>query len=166
MKKLTLAATWVAVAVYCILTGVFGPAGYIALTQARDISAAMLSNIVTLEKLNAEYSSEWNALRSDASLTAIEGRSLGYIASNEVVVRVSLPGNGESPEFIGERVLYKPGFYLPDDRIRVAALYTWLGVMIVGLARRLAGEKKTRGAQPHHILQAQREIRVQEASRT
>jgi cell division protein FtsB len=166
MKKIILTASWFAVAVYCLLTGVYGPTGLKATAQAEHTAAAMLRNIDLLEKLNIEYSLEWNALRSDADLTAVQGRSLGFIADDEIVVRLAFPVTGESPVFIGERVLYEPADSMREPGIRAASLYIWLCTVLAGIARRLFGYRKQQDYRSDHILRSQRAMRVQEASRT
>jgi len=166
MKKIILTASWFAIAVYCILTGVYGPAGLKVTAKASETASAMLRNIDLLEKVNIEYSLEWNALRSDADLTAVQGRSLGFIANDEVAVRLTLPVRDEPPVFIGERVLYEPVHSLPEAGIRAASLYIWLFIVLASLARKLLSHQKSQGMQVRRILRPQREIRVQEASRT
>jgi len=166
MKKIILTASWFAIAVYCILTGVYGPAGLKVTAQASKTATAMLENIDNLEKLNSEYSLEWTALRSDANLTAVQGRSLGFIASDEVVVRLALPLMDEPPVFIGERVLYEPAFSLRELVIRVVSLYTWICFLLAGFARKMFSYRKRQGERPNRVLRPQREMRVQEASRT
>jgi cell division protein FtsB len=166
MKKIILTASWFAVAVYCLLTGVYGPAGLRALAQAEKAAAAMHLNIEFLENLNGEYALEWQALRSDAGLTALQGRSLGFIASDEVVVRVALPAPKTNPASIGERVLFVPGRSLPMAGIRLAALYVWLFLVLSGLVLKLLDSRKSRGGLKPSETQSQREIRDQTASRT
>jgi cell division protein FtsB len=166
MKKIILTASWFAVAVYCILTGVYGPAGLKVTAQANNTAAAMLRNIDMLEKLNTGYSLEWNALRSDPDLTAVQGRSLGFIADDEVVVRLALPVSIEPPEFIGERVLYEPAKSLTEPGIRVASAYIWLFIVLAGLVHKIYGYRKHQTCRPGRFMRPQREMRVQEASRT
>jgi hypothetical protein len=166
MKKIILTASWCAVAVYCLLIGVYGPSGLRATAQAKTSAAAMVENIAFLEKLNGEYALEWNALRNDAGLTAVQGRSLGFIATDEVVVRVALPAPKAEPASIGERVLFVPGRSIPAGTIRLAAMYVWLCVMLAGLGFRLFGTWKKSGMSAPGRNQPQRAIRVQEASRT
>ncbi len=170
MKKIILTASWSAVAVYCILTGVFGPTGLKVTAQAKETAVSMHENIDFLEKLNAEYSIEWNALRSDPGLTAVQGRSLGFIAGDEVVVRIALPVKYEAPVFIGERVLYVPSSSLPELGIKAGAFYFWLFILLAGLVRKLLCERKQhvqfRKEGSPGVMHAQREMRVQEASRT
>jgi cell division protein FtsB len=166
MKKIILTASWFAVAVYCILTGVYGPSGLKATAQAEEAVAAMHKNINSLEKLNAEYAMEWNALRSDAGLTAVQGRSLGFIASDEVVVRVALPAATITPAFIGERVLFMPGRSLSATSIRMATIFTWLFLLFSGLALKLFWSWRHPEVQGLRRNRFQREIRDQDASRT
>jgi len=166
MKKIILTASWVAVAVYCILTGVYGPSGLNATAQAKESAAAMHRNIDSLEKLNVEYAMEWNALRSDAGLTAVQGRSLGFIASDEVVVRIALPTANVSPAFIGERVLFTPVRSLPAVSIRLATIFVWLFLLFSGLAIKLFWSWKYPEEQGLRRLRFHREIRDQDASRT
>jgi len=166
MKKIILTASWFAVAVYCILTGVYGSSGLKATSQAEESAAAMHRNIDSLEKLNVEYAMEWNALRSDAGLTAVQGRSLGFIASDEVVVRVSLPVATVSPAFIGDRVLFMPGRSLPVASIRLATIFVWLLLLFSGLAIRLFWSWKYPEEQGRRRFRSHREIRDQDASRT
>ena len=135
-------------------------------SQAEETAAAMKQNIIFLENLNGTYAGEWQALRSDPGLTAVQGRSLGFIASDEVVVRVALPAAKSDPAFIGERVLFVPGRSLPAGRIRLATLYSWLFLVLSGLVLKLFGDRKSREAHLPFKGRAQREIRDQEASRT
>jgi cell division protein FtsB len=166
MKKIILTASWFAVAVYCLLASVYGPAGLLITDQAKVSAAAMRENIELLEKLNADYALEWNALRNDAGLTAVQGRSLGFIASDEVVVRVALPSDASRPAFIGERVLFVPGRSLSSAGIRLASLYVWLFVILAGLVSRLSGGWKGREAPGSRRGWLQRAMRNQDASRT
>lgn len=166
MKKTILTASWFAVAVYCILTGLYGPAGLVVTARAEESVAAMQKNMEFLEKLNKGYASEWNALRSDASLTAVQGRSLGFIASDEVVVRVALPAPTTSPAFIGERVLFVPGPSMTIAGIRLASLFVWLGTLLAGLGFKLLGGWKSLVQRCLPGDRFQRKMRNQEASRT
>lgn len=166
MKKIILTASWFAVAVYCLLTGVYGPAGLRVMAQAQEAAAAMQKNIAFLENLHGEYALQWQALRSDPGLTAVQGRSLGFIASDEVVVRLALPVTKTDPAFIGERVLFEPGRSFSATEIRLASLYVWLFLVLAGLALKLYGPWKSWGGQRPVGPRAQREILDQEASRT
>lgn len=166
MKKIILTASWCAVAVYCLLTGVYGPAGLKATALAKEASSAMHRNLDFLEKLNADLALEWQALRNDSDITAIQGRSLGFIAKDEVVVRVALPSVKAGPPFIGERVVYTPGQFMPIDQIRLATMYTWLLLLAIGLGRKLFQGRKREWNQGSRRSTVHREIRVQDASRT
>lgn len=166
MKKIILTASWFAIAVYCFLTGVYGPSGLRVMAQAKETAAAMGQNINFLENLNEDYAMEWKALRNDAGLTAVQGRSLGIIASDEVVVRLALPTAKTGPAFIGERVVFVPGRSLTSTRIRLATLYVWLFLVLAGLVHKLSSSGKSRGSQSFSGKRVQREMRDQLASRS
>lgn len=166
MKKIILTASWFAVAVYCVLTSLYGPAGLKVTAQAEESAAAMHRNIDFLEKLNVEYALQWNALRNDASLTALQGRSLGFIANDEVVVRVALPAVATDPAFIGDRVLFVPGRSFPMSGIKLATLYVWLFLVLAGLFHRFFGPRSHRRGKDPRRIRFQREMRDQDASRT
>jgi hypothetical protein len=113
----------------------------------------MKQNAAELSSLNARYSSEWESLRTEAEATVLEARSLGYLADDEVVVRLSVAAPEFVPPSAGKRLSYEPVSVLSEGRVKELAAVAALLTVIAGMALRLAKPR-------------QREILTQEASRT
>lgn len=152
-----MASIWVGLACYCALNFVMGPSGILALRQAQATERSMRSNLETLEALHDSFATEWEALKTVPEMTALEARSLGYIATDETVVRTPFAVAPLSPPSPGERIAFEPGPGVPVSTIRELSAMAALATMAAALGARLL---KARGARN------QREILLHDASRT
>lgn len=85
-------ALYVALALYCLLSALFGQGGLIAYRKLEDRVAAMEANLSLLGEKRASLSAELEALKSDPERAALEARGLGYLRK------------GENEVILGERV--------------------------------------------------------------
>lgn len=157
MKRIILASIWVGLACYCALTFVMGPSGVLALREAQSSERSMRNNLETLVALHDSFATEWEALQTVPEMTALEARSLGYIAADETVVRTSLPAAAPTPPSPGKRIAFEPGAGVAVSRIQELSAIAALATMVAALGARLL---KARGSRN------QREILLHDASRT
>jgi hypothetical protein len=122
MKRSIFFGAWVTVLAYCIMSLLWGPRGLIATAYAGESTRAMAVNLASLEELNAAYSQLWQALRADPDSIALEGRSLGYLAQNEVALRLSIKPSPAAPSGPGERIVYLPRQSMSDLDAKILAL--------------------------------------------
>jgi cell division protein FtsB len=132
-------AAWAALAVYCALSIVAGPAGLLSYRRLEGRKAEMQRNLGALGEANARLRAELDSLRSDADRAAREARSLGYLRPGEKAIIVS----GRVPESLelvsGEVLPYTPSPAWPDSALKQIALGAFLAILAAGLA-----PKKTR----------------------
>ncbi len=122
MKRSIFFGAWVTVLSYCLMTLLWGPRGIAATAYARASTEAMSENLIYLEEMNAAYSQRWQALRADPASIALEGRSLGYLARNEVALRLSIKPSLAVPSGPGERIVYMPRESMADLDAKILAL--------------------------------------------
>ncbi|TFG84900.1 MAG: hypothetical protein E4H20_01830 [Spirochaetales bacterium] len=133
MKRSLLNGAWAAVCAYCLMNIYLGPQGILATRDARVSVEAMTENIETLRELNDGYSAVWDALRHDARTIALEGRALGYLARDEVAIRLSIASRSASPPGPGKRLIFTPKAVLSESASKLAALAMGLLVVAFGL---------------------------------
>ncbi|MBU0928783.1 MAG: hypothetical protein KKA67_13625 [Spirochaetes bacterium] len=121
----------------------------------------MRDNVEALSSLNAGFASEWDGLRNVPLTTALEARSLGYLARDEVAIRLSLAADAPNPPSPGTLVAYEAGQALSERMMKELAGIAALFTAILGLAMKAAKPRADRAKRAF-----QREILVQEASRT
>jgi hypothetical protein len=105
--------------------------------ETQAVSATMRKNLTDLESLNSMYSREWDVLRTSAETTALESRSLGYLAENEVVIRLSIADEPVVPPTAGSRISFEPESLMIEKTIKHSALFITLFSIITGIAVRL-----------------------------
>lgn len=88
MKHIVLFSCWIALASYCVPAIIAGPSGILELRRAASSADAMRVNLGALTETNAKYARELERLHTLPETTALEARSLGYIADDEKVVRL------------------------------------------------------------------------------
>lgn len=137
MKRILLFACWTGLASYCLLSSIVGPSGIVSTKNTQAASAAMRENLLNLQSLNSAYASEWDILRTSPEATALEARSLGYLAENEVVIRLSIEGGPAVPPSAGSRISFEPESPLSEKSIKHIALFMSLLSAIMGLVVRL-----------------------------
>ena len=156
MKPLLIASSWLGIATYCILATIAGPSGLIATEKANESVGQMRRNVSVLQSINTAYTVEWEAMSDLPESSALEARSLGYLAIDEVAIRLSVPNAEPRPASPGERLVYEPVALIDEGSIKEIAAGVALLALVAGMALRLR-----KPAERH-----QREILVQEASRT
>ncbi len=164
MKRIVILACWIAVASYCAMAVVWGPSGVIVTKRAFDTAATMRRNIDDLARRNERYAAELEGLRNASEPTALEARSIGYLAADEVAVRLSLEPEPAVPAEAGRLLEYTGASALAEARIKDIAAMAGMVVLLAGLALRAA--RSARSARSAQGRAGQREILVQEASRT
>jgi hypothetical protein len=157
MKPLLIVSSWLGIAVYCILATVAGPSGIFATRKAQEAVGHMGMNIVALQSLNTAFTVEWKAMADLPESTALEARSLGYLAVDEVAIRLSVPEAEPKPASPGDRLVYEPVAVIGEAAIKEMAGLAIMLSLAVGMVLR-----QWKPAVTGH----QREILVQEASRT
>jgi len=153
VKRILIASCWIAVVSYCALSALVGPSGLASAMKVASATERMRRNASELSSLNARYSAEWESLRTESEAAVLEARSLGYLADDEVAVRLSVGTPDFVPPTAGERLSYQPQSVLSERRIKEIAALAGLLTVVAGMAIRLAKPR-------------QREILTQEASRT
>ena len=129
-----LAAAWVALAVYCLLAAIAGPAGALALKGLQARRDGMARNLGELEAANLRLRGELESLRTDPDRALREARSLGYLRPNET--EIVLAGSGAPKQALdaGRVLPFGPSPSLPDDLIKELALGAFLAALAAGLA--------------------------------
>jgi len=158
MKRILIISCWIGLASYCVLASTIGPTGLVAVMEAQAAAERMQRNLTVLSSLNADYSAEWEGLRTRPEATVLEARSLGYLADNEVAVRLAVTQDRAEPPSPGSRLSYEPDIIVSEPRIKQLAGIAALVAAIVGLTIRLKpwnGQKRR-----------QREILAHVAART
>lgn len=139
MRSLTLQraflAIYAAVAAYCLLSIVAGPAGLIAYAKLEERRDAMQANLEELQATHGALQSELAALTSDPDRLRREARELGYLAKGETAI--VLPAAAEPAprrRFEAGRVLpYAAPPALSDERIKTISLAIGLASLICAL---------------------------------
>lgn len=158
MKPILLIPCWIGIASYCILSVIAGPTGLVATQKTKDASHIMRENLNNLENLNATYANDWEILRTNPDAIVLEARSLGYIAGNEIAIRLSVSDEPAVPDSAGTRISFNSESLLAEKKIKDIALLVGLFSAIVVFALRL---KKLPLKNKFY-----REIRTQAASRS
>lgn len=141
MKRIILPAAWFAILVYAAASIVLGPTGIQATRAAQAAARAMKANIELLEGTNRSLNARWGGLRSDPVSIALEGRSLGYLAADEVVIRLPIRAQTE-PLNPGRCVFYEVPPTWTEKQARIAGLLSGLiALSALALGRILARRK-------------------------
>jgi len=135
-----LAAVYVAIATYSLISIVAGPGGLIAESRLAGHSARMRANLESLKAINRGLGSELEALRSDPDRARREARDLGYIGFDEI--EVVIPGRGpamEGAETPGGVLVFEAPTVIADGEIKALALLCAAVFFGAGLALRKSG---------------------------
>lgn len=132
-------ACWCALATYCLLSVIAGPAGVIAYRELDARQRDMSANLAVLRDTNASLSSELDSLKVDPDRAGREARVLGYLAPGETaLVLPGLPSGGQAKRLEAGAVLRMAvASPLTDGAIKEISLLLGLVVFAVGLAREL-----------------------------
>jgi cell division protein FtsB len=137
MKQVILTATWLAIAAYTLLLCIWGPSGLVAMGYAQDSIDSMRQNITVLTNLNNALHDEWQILRTDPEAVVLAGRSLGYLAHDEIAVRLNLANGPRQSANTGEQILHTPGMSLSPPHAMTIATGLWLFAALTGAVLRL-----------------------------
>jgi cell division protein FtsB len=77
---------YAALALYCVLSALFGQDGVIAYRKLEERKAAMAANLSLLVAQRESLNAELESLKSDPDRAALEARSLGYLRKGETEV--------------------------------------------------------------------------------
>lgn len=127
------AGGYIGLAVYCLLSLLLGPMGTAAYSDLDARVSSMRENLSSLEALNAEARARKDSALSDPESLALEARSLGFVGSDQVVVRLGFPEGTTSPRDLGTLVPYVPPRGLEDSQLKAVSLASALCAAFVGL---------------------------------
>jgi hypothetical protein len=129
-------AAYAAIASYCLLSVIFGPAGGIAYRGLETNRGVMADNIESLRAKNEALRGELSAIRTDADRVEREARALGYLAAGETALIV--PNGFIAPEtkaFDPGKIVRKVDVVpLTDATIKAIALMLGMMSLIAGFA--------------------------------
>lgn len=157
MKRILIKACWLGLASYCLLSSIAGPSGIVATMKTQVAADEMRQNLLNLETLNSAYAKEWEVLRNIPETTALEARSLGYLAENEVVIRLSIGAGSTVPPSPGSRISFEPQSIISEQSVKYLSCLFALISVILDVAYRLYSSPANK--------YRQREIRAHAASR-
>jgi cell division protein FtsB len=83
-----LAALWVGLALYALLSVTIGASGFSAYSQLEAERNKQQENLTALGAINKELEREMEALRYDRDTLTLEARNLGYGKPGEMFVRI------------------------------------------------------------------------------
>ena len=129
-------AAWVALAAYCLLSTVAGPAGLAAYGRLESQRSLMSENLDALGQANAKLRIEVESLRSDADRAAREARSLGYLRRGESAIVVAGRKDEVKALDAGTVLRFDAPSAWPDAVIKEIAFGVFLTVFAVFLAPR------------------------------
>jgi cell division protein FtsB len=120
-----------AVAVYTVLSLFQGAMGFSAYEQLLSGRSIQWTNLKKLGDINTELENTQNNLLYDQDTITTYARSLGYGQDDERFVRIVGLGGIKNPYTAGEVVsVPEPGF-IPEQTIKLSALFTGLAVLIL-----------------------------------
>lgn len=158
MKRILVASCWMGLASYCLLSMTLGPSGMLASRKALEVSIHMRQNLHELADMNSLFTAQWEALKTSPEAIALEARSLGYLADDEIVVRIPDATSPVVPPSAGRRLEYESQAVLTESGAKALACIVALVTAILGLMIRLYRRRA-----PGHI---HRDILAHEALRT
>lgn len=157
MKRISLTAAWLCVCLYAVISAILGPRGLLATQDALRQAEAMRSRVGELRTRYELLDAEWRSLRQDPERIAVEGRALGYLAGDEVALRVR-PGRpaAAEPRGPGEMVAFEAPEALGDGEAKAYALAGGLiaaaaYALVAALRRAKAGAGRERSEPPREL---------------
>ena len=134
MKNVVLFSCWIAVVSYCVPAIIAGPSGVLEMKRAASSADAMRENLGQLTEKNSKYAQELEHLHSLPESAALEARSLGYIADNEMVVRMPSATHALVPSpNPGRLVIYLKNPTLRDDSIKQLSIFITIMATVTAL---------------------------------
>ncbi|HUX41193.1 MAG TPA: hypothetical protein VMV83_08535 [Rectinemataceae bacterium] len=155
MRLLTLprvlAAAWLGLACYCLLSLSFGKGGVLASTSSTVELASMRANIESLRELNGSLSNEIKALQNDPDRARREALPLGWIAKGDYEIVVEGRDSGIQPRLSAGRVLpATTPTGLADADIKATSLLVCLLAFALSLLRDRQGFEQGKGLRKKH----------------
>lgn len=136
------AGAYAGLAVYCVLSLLFGPMGMSAYDDLEARVEEMRENLIRLESLNAEAQARRDSALSDPQTLALEARSLGYVGPGQVVVRLGFPEASPEPRDLGTLVPFAQPRGMEDSELKVISL---AAALLTAFAGFLAGPRRRGG---------------------
>jgi cell division protein FtsB len=126
-----LAALWVGVAVYAVLSITSGPVGLSAYHQLEDERDKELANIETLEVINRELENTKDALLYDKDTLTVYAREQGFASPEEKFVRIVGLESAQKPKSSpGLVASAAPPQYTPHRSLRIFSFCAALSILI------------------------------------
>jgi cell division protein FtsB len=122
-------AFYVALALYCALSLLFGQEGLIAYSRLEERKAAMAANLELLGAKRESLNAELESLKSDPDRAALEARSMGYLRKGETEIILgerSIKAKGLDS---GSVLPYARSGGLSDSSIKEIALGAFLAML-------------------------------------
>lgn len=127
-------AGYAALALYCLLSVVFGESGLLAYGKLEERRTAMEANLLSLEKRHDALASQLEALKSDPERAAMEARSLGYLRRGEREILFA-PWHEKPMDLDPGSVLpYAENAGLPDASLKEICFGVFLAVLALWYA--------------------------------
>lgn len=138
-------AAWAALAIYCLLSLLAGPAGLVAYSRLESRNGRMRSNLEELGKANGRLRVELESLRSDVDRAAREARSLGYLRPGERSLVLAGRSSRLAVLDAGKVLAYDPPPSWPDSALKEIAFGAFLAILAASLAPRGVPRGRSRG---------------------
>lgn len=136
---------WIAIFSYCVPAIIAGPSGILETRNALASADWMRDNLENLSDKNSIFNHELDDLHTLPEPIALEARSLGYVAHNEIVVRMSsaqpIQVFSANP---GQLVIYKKDPSLQDVEIKGIAIAMTIITGLTILVLKLFASRKWR----------------------
>ncbi len=126
-----LVSLWVSVAVYTVLSILFGATGVFAMRYLQSERDRLAENLSHLQEINGELNGSLDALRYDQDTLTLYARDLGYGKDDERFIRiVDLQRLSATRQKAGELIIPKRLKSLPEDPLRLISLIAGLCVYV------------------------------------
>ena len=125
-----LIALWTTIAVYSVLSLLYGAMGFSAYEQLLSGRDIQWENMKKLGAINSELENTQNSLLYDRDTIAVYARQLGYGRDDEHFIRIVGLGGEKNPYTAAGEILFsRKTEYIPDKTIKLIALFAGLAVL-------------------------------------
>lgn len=90
MKRAIFTSIWVGLVFYTLILFFYGPKGYFSTKTLEKNIFSMEKNIESLELQYFGLDTRWNALRKSPLAIAIDARNAGFLADDEILLRLDM----------------------------------------------------------------------------
>ncbi|MGA2546051.1 MAG: septum formation initiator family protein [Rectinemataceae bacterium] len=130
--------------IYCTLSVLIGPAGFLAYRRLEAKKTAMEANLGKLGTLRENLNAELESLKSDPDRAAREARSLGYLRKGETVLLLGDRIEQVKPIETGKVLPYAEPTALGDLVLKEISLGASIALMALLFAPRTAADERKR----------------------